>query len=43
MLQNGHGGFDWAGLPVVVELLGITDPAGLIHRLMVIKTHKRKD
>ncbi|WKB52313.1 hypothetical protein [Eleftheria terrae] len=39
-LSNGAGGIDWAGLPVVVELLGITDVEGLIHRLHVIKTHR---
>lgn len=43
MLQNGQGGFDWAGLDVVVELLGIADVAGLVNRLMVIKMHKKKD
>lgn len=39
-LHNGHGGFDWAGLPLVVALLGIDDVEALMHRLLVIKTHK---
>ena len=34
------GGIDWAGLPVVVELLGITDPAAVIARLQVIKGYR---
>ena len=34
------GGIDWAGLPVVVELLGITDPAAVINRLQVIKSYR---
>lgn len=34
------GGIDWAGLPVVVELLGITDPAAVITRMQVIKSYR---
>jgi len=34
------GGIDWAGLPVVVELLGITDPEAVINRLQVIKGYQ---
>lgn len=37
---NGHGGIDWAGLPLVVQWLGVRDLDGLIHRLLVIKTHR---
>ena len=40
LLSNGHGGLDWAGLPVVCEHLGIDDPTSLIDRLQVIKTHR---
>lgn len=40
MLANGMGGLDWAGLPLAVALLGITDVEGLLHRLQVIKQHK---
>ncbi len=40
LLSNGMGGIDWAGLPLVVALLGITDIEGLLHRLQVIKTHR---
>jgi hypothetical protein len=39
-LSNGMGGIDWAGLPLVVELLGITDIEGLMERLIVIKMHR---
>lgn len=39
-LSNGQGGIDWAGLPFVVELLGISDVEALIHRLKVIKAHR---
>lgn len=42
-LANGMGGIDWAGLPLVVEWLGITDIDGLLHRITVIKSHKRPD
>lgn len=43
-LANGSGGLDWAGLPVVSELLGVQDPEGLLWRLMAIKRHRpRRD
>jgi hypothetical protein len=31
------GGFDWQALPVVVELLGISDVERLIYQLKLIK------
>lgn len=34
------GGLDWAGLPLVVELLGIDDIDALINRLAAIKHHR---
>ena len=34
------GGIDWAGLPIVVEMLGIHDPESLIARLQVIRAYK---
>lgn len=34
------GGFDWAGLPMVLALLGITDVEMLLHRLNTIKAHR---
>lgn len=34
------GGIDWSGLPVVVELYGITDIEMFMHRLTVIKLHR---
>lgn len=37
------GGIDWAGLPLVVEHLGIDDVEGLLHRLLTIKLHKRPE
>jgi hypothetical protein len=40
LLHNGSGGLDWAGLPFVVDLYGIQDVEGLVHRLGVIKTHQ---
>lgn len=39
-LTNGTGGIDWAGLPLVAELLGIDDLEDLLHRLLVIKLHR---
>lgn len=35
------GGLDFAGLPYAVALHGVTDLAGLLHRLQVIKHHNR--
>lgn len=42
-LLERNGGIDWAGLPIVVELLGISDVDGLVTRLQAIKSHTRKD
>ena len=42
LLARG-GGIDWAGLDVVVELLGVADVPGLLHRLLVIKTYKKPE
>jgi hypothetical protein len=36
-----QGSVDWAGLPLVVGLLGITDIDGLVIRLRAIKAHAR--
>lgn len=43
MLTNGAGSIDWAGLPIVAELLGIDDLETLIRRLMTIKHHRPGD
>ena len=40
MLANGSGAIDWAGLPLVCELLGVKDVESLIHRLTTIKNHR---
>ncbi|MCU0924418.1 MAG: hypothetical protein MUF16_29770 [Burkholderiaceae bacterium] len=40
MLANGMGGLDWGALPLAVAHFGIDDVAGLIHRLLTIKTHR---
>lgn len=42
LLSNGMGGFDWNGLPIVAELLGVDDPAMLIERLETIKAFVTK-
>lgn len=34
------GGIDWAGLPFVVDLLGIADVEHLVDALLAIKLHK---
>lgn len=38
-MANGMGGIDWAGLQVVVALLGVEDLEDLLFRLEVIRTH----
>ena len=40
MLANGMGGLDWAGLPIVVEHLGIPDINLFLWQLRVIRSHK---
>jgi hypothetical protein len=42
MLERS-GGIDWAGLPLIVGLLGITDIDGLMIRLQAIKAYTRKE
>jgi hypothetical protein len=39
-LATGMGGIDWQALPLAMAWLGITDAAGLIARLLVIKGHR---
>lgn len=31
------GGLDWQALPIVIDMLGITDPETLIHQLVEIR------
>lgn len=40
MLSNGMGAIDWAGLPVVVEMLGIDDVEMLLERIQTIRSHR---
>lgn len=41
---NLMGGIDWAGLPVVVEVLGVTDVDRLVRQLVTIREfHKRRE
>lgn len=40
LLADGNGGIHWAGLPYVVELLGVRDLEALLDRLLVIKLHR---
>ena len=40
-LKNGHGGIDWAGLPLLVEWFGVADVAALLQRLLVIKSYRK--
>ncbi len=40
-LKNGQGGIDWAGLPAMLEWFGVSDVAGLLQRLIVIKTYSK--
>lgn len=35
------GQIDWAALPVVFELIGIEDPAPVIHQLVTLRDHGR--
>lgn len=39
MLSNGMGGIEWAGLPYVVEHLGIPDISLFLHQIKVIRAH----
>lgn len=40
-LSTGHGGLDWSGLPVFIEMFGVDDVAGLLQRLLVIKSYRK--
>lgn len=43
LLEQGNGGIDWAGLPLLAGLFGIADVDALIVRLRAIKTFARKE
>lgn len=43
LLANGSGGLDWAGMPLACARYGVQDVAGLIDRLLIIKTHRTDD
>lgn len=43
MLSNGMGGYDWAGLPLMVEWIGVQDVEGLLARLHAIRQHMAQD
>ena len=43
LLADGSGGIDWAGLPLVCELLGVTELEPFLMRLEVIKNHHPKE
>ena len=40
-LKTGQGGLDWSGLPMCLELFGVDDVAGLVQRLIVIKSYRK--
>ncbi|HRI90385.1 MAG TPA: hypothetical protein PLS93_01885 [Accumulibacter sp.] len=34
------GGIDWSALPIVIDLLGVSDPETLITQLVAIRDHQ---
>jgi hypothetical protein len=42
LLADGNGALDWQGLPLICGWLGVQDVEGLMHRLAVIKTHRKQ-
>lgn len=34
------GGIDWSALPMVIDLLGVSDPETLIAQLVAIRDHQ---
>lgn len=36
------GGLDWQALPIVVDMLGISDPENLIMQLVTVREHTRE-
>lgn len=43
LLATGMGGIDWAGLPLVVEWLGVRDLQGLMQRLSILLSYRKPD
>lgn len=39
---NIMGGLDWQALPIVVDMLGISDPEDLIMQLVTVREHARE-
>lgn len=42
MLANGMGGIDWAGLPVVAEMLSVDDVEAFVADLCAVRAHLSK-
>lgn len=40
MLATDSGSIDWQGLPLACAYFGVRDVEMLIHRLIVMKTHR---
>ena len=36
------GGLDWQALPIVIDMLGISDPEDLIMHLVTVREHARE-
>lgn len=43
MLANGMGGFDWGALSLACRVHGVRNVEMLVHRLLVIKTHRKDE
>lgn len=41
LLADGNGALDWQGLPLICGWLGVQEVEDLMHRLAVIKTHRK--
>lgn len=37
------GQVDWAALPILVEMLGVSDPEAFVHRLAVIRDNMKPE
>jgi hypothetical protein len=43
LAANGSGGLNWEAVPMLAAWVGVQDVEGLMHRLAVIRLHRKPE
>lgn len=43
LAANGMGSVDWQSVPMLAAWFGVSDVEGLMHRLAVIRLHRKQE